>query len=304
MNTLLQKQRLLIVMIIIAALILIAGVWVIVLYDGGSRPTVTTTANTPMPTDPTTTPATTPTTQTTASETTTEKTEPVKPTGKLIALTFDDGPSASYTLQILDILERYDAKATFFVNGYQLGSSKLPVLERMIAMGCEIGNHTADHERLTGLSQAEIYQQLERVNETIFQLCGYRIRIMRPPGGHTSLSVMEAMYHSGLRLKTILWNNDSLDWSFNSDYLKGLITREEAVDKAYEMICGYPLEGAIVLMHDIKEITPDVLELLLQKLSAEGYTFVTISELFDFDSLGESAYFSKFYSQYQIVPMN
>ena len=111
------------------------------------------------------------------------------------------------------------------------------------------------------------------------------------------------MYDAGLRMSTIMWNNDSLDWSFHADYANGTITREEAVQKTYEMIMGYPLDGAVVLMHDIKGITPDVLELVLEKLSAEGYTFVTISEMFDIEGMGEDAYFSKFYSANQIVTL-
>ena len=102
---------------------------------------------------------------------------------------------------------------------------------------------------------------------------------------------------------TILWNNDSLDWSFNADYVNGEISLEEAVQKTYDMIMGYPLQGAIVLMHDIKGVCPEVLELLLQKLTEEGYTFLTVSELFDFESMGEDAYFSKFYADGNYVTL-
>lgn len=295
MKTFHNKHLAAVILIAVVALLVIAVAWSAFFYDGKTPPPVT------VQTTPVIMPA-----QTTESSGMTEETtnavtssDTPKPTGKVIALTFDDGPS-KYTEEILDLLEQYNAKATFFVNGYQLGTARANTLRRMVSLGCEIGNHTTDHERLTALSAEEIYDQLERVNDMVQRLCGYRITLMRPPGGHTSASVMQAMYDSGLRMKTILWNNDSLDWSFNSDYLKGEITREEAVRKTYDMICGYPLDGAIVLMHDIKEITPDALELLLQKLVSEGYTFVTVSEMYDFEKMGEDLYFSKFYSQYQI----
>lgn len=309
LNTFFHKQLLMVILIATAALGIVAGTWSVALYDGGS-PSYTDPYTTPYPSQPTTTPTETTTAQTTTASTTyppvTPTTRPqdtVKPTGKYIALTFDDGPSSSYTPEILDVLEKYNAKATFFVNGYQLSTSKASTLQRMVNMGCEIGNHTRDHAYLTELTPSELYEQIVSVNEEVKRLCGYEVSILRPPGGHTSLAVMQAMYDVGLRMPTIMWNNDSLDWSFNSDYLKDEITREQAIRKTYDMIMGYPLDGAIVLMHDIKEITPDVLELVLQRLTAEGYTFLTISEMFDIESMGEDAYFSKFYSANQVVTL-
>ncbi len=306
MHTLLHKQLLFIILIATAAIGIIVGAWVLALMDGGSPsdittyPTVNRTTETSTGED-TTASSGTQTETTTPIQTTTAAVSPVTPAGKVIAITFDDGPSSQYTEQILDILERYNAKATFFVNGYQLSSAKASMLQRAVAMGCEIGNHTDSHARLTTLSQKEIYEELQAVNNRIKELCGTEVTLMRPPGGHTDLTVMQSMYDSGLRLHTILWNNDSRDWEFCAQYKKGDITRAEAVQKTYEMIMQYPCDGAILLMHDIGEIAPDVLELVLEKLSAEGYTFVSVSELFDFDSMGSEAYFSKFYSRNNIV---
>ena len=101
----------------------------------------------------------------------------------------------------------------------------------------------------------------------------------------------------------ILWNADSRDWEFNKRYLDGEISREEAIEGAVDLVLSEASDGGIILMHDIKEITPDVLERVLEELSAEGYTFVTVSELFDFESMGEDAYFSKFFSSYNVVPV-
>lgn len=306
MNIFLHKQLLMIILIAAMALCVIVGVWGITLFDSedSSKVPATTpiqTSGTEMTTEMTTDTATTSPAETTTAETTVGEPSFVKPTGKYIVLTFDDGPSSYYTPEILDILEKYNAKATFFVNGYQLSASKAQSLKRAIALGCEIGNHTENHTNLTTLTQSEIYEEIASTNEKIKALCGYNVTLLRPPGGNTNLSVMQAMYDSGLRMHTIMWNNDSLDWSFNADYVNGEISEAEAVKKTYDMIMGYPLQGAIVLMHDIKGITPDVLELLLQKLTAEGYSFLTVSELFDFESMGEDAYFSKFYADGYVI---
>jgi peptidoglycan/xylan/chitin deacetylase (PgdA/CDA1 family) len=290
-----------IILIAAMALCVIVGIWGITLFDSetASDTLVTTPADT-SETETTTASdgptVTTQTTETNTTETTKNDDSFVKPMGKYIVLTFDDGPSLYYTPEVLDILEKYNAKATFFVNGYQLSSSKVHSLKRAIALGCEIGNHTESHANLTKLTPREIYDEIQSTNDKVRELCGYNMTLLRPPGGNTNLSVMQAMYDSGLRMHTIMWNNDSLDWSFNADFVNGEISEEEAVRKTYEMILCYPLDGAIVLMHDIKGVTPAALELLLQKLTAEGYSFLTVSELFDFESMGKDAYFTKFYA--------
>ncbi len=234
----------------------------------------------------------------------TEDTRPPQTPDKVIALTFDDGPSLSVTPKILDLLEKYDAKATFFTVGYNLTSSKTELLRRAISMGCEIGNHSADHpSSLKNLSDEEILRQITEVNEKLSELCGTTPTLMRPPSGSINRHILEVLYEGGVRMYPILWNADSRDWEFNKRYLDGEISREEAIEGAVELVLSEASDGGIILMHDIKEITPDVLERVLEELSAEGYTFVTVSELFDFESMGEDAYFSKFFSSYNVVPV-
>ncbi len=296
-----NKQIFAIVLIAVIACLLIVGVWMIALYDHTSAlpsdtTTQTTTTETTVTEITTTETSTTETTEQTTTESTTAM-PTVTPSGKMIALTFDDGPHPTYTAEILDILEKYNAKATFFVNGYNLSSSRASVLKRAVSLGCEIGNHTENHKRLTELSEDEIYNEIWAVNQKIEALCGYEVKLLRPPYGSISLSVMQAMYNKGLRMNTILWNNDSEDWFYSAAYKNGEITLEEAVQKTYDTIMQWPTDGAILLMHDIQVITPEVLDLLLAKLSAEGYTFVTVSELIDFRSMGTDAYFCKFYAK-------
>ncbi len=290
-------------LVAIAAFTIIAGVWLLVLFDGYMPSSQTTTGTSSVGEttsdviSDTTAEMTTAETTTSVSETTASGYRPLDPNKKYIALTFDDGPHATYTSEILDVLERHGAKATFFVNGYNLSGTKALSVRRAVSLGCEIGNHTQNHKRLTTLSAAELYEEIASVNKQIYDLCGYEVNLIRPPYGSTNLSVMQNMYDSGLRMYSILWNNDSEDWSFCADYRNGKLTKEQAVQKAYELVMKSPLDGAIVLMHDIQAITPEILEWLLDRLEAEGYQFVTVSELLNFESMGEDAYFSKFYAQ-------
>ena len=238
-------------------------------------------------------------------ETTSDRPEQPKP-DKVIALTFDDGPRLSITPQILDILEKHQAKATFFTVGYNLSEAKARNLRRALSLGCEIGNHSDTHPAsLTTLSDEEILREITEVNRKITELVGfgYTPTLMRPPGGHIDRNVLDVLYAAGVRMHTILWNSDSRDWEFNKKWQDGEISYEEAVESAVSLVLSEAENGGIVLMHDIKEITPDVLDRVLDALAEEGYSFVTVSELFDFESMGEEAYFSKFYARKQVVPM-
>lgn len=241
---------------------------------------------------------------TNGTETSSEDVQPPEKPDKVIALTFDDGPSLSVTPKILDLLEKYGAKATFFPVGYNLTESKMAYLRRALSMGCEIGNHSDSHPiSLTRLTDEEILREITEVNRKLASLTenGYVPKLMRPPGGNIDRDVMEVLYSGGVRMYSILWNADSRDWEFNKRYLDGEITYEQAVDGAVELVLSEARDGGIILMHDIKDITPAVLERVLESLSEEGYTFVTVSELFDFDDMGKNAYFSEFYSEGNIV---
>ena len=225
---------------------------------------------------------------------------------KKIALTFDDGPSNVYTHKILDLLEQYNAKATFFVLGNMLKSNTKDEVARAVALGCEIGNHSFDHPSLTASSKEEIIEQIRSTNQKIKEFSGtdYECRLYRPPYGNINRSVMDTLYNDGLRMYPILWSSDSRDWEYRSKYAKGEITRDEAIEGAFRTVVSETTDGTIVLMHDIQEITPDILALILEKYTAEGYEFVTVSELFGFDELtDEQAYFNRYRSKNSIIPV-
>ena len=226
---------------------------------------------------------------------------------KKIALTFDDGPSTTNTNAILDLLEQYNAKATFFVCGERLTASTSVTLKRTIALGCEVGNHTFLHKDMKTLSEQELLAEIQNTNEKIAQYSGtdYKCTLYRPPYGNINRSAMDKLYNNGIRMYSIHWSSDSLDWDYQNQYKKGKISREEAVQSTFDTIVRETKEGTVILMHDIHEITPDVLKLVLEKYSAEGYEFVTVSELFGFgETQDEEAYFNRYRSTNSIIPMN
>ena len=288
MNQRNQITAILLAVVILCSVLIIGGVWGVYIADHAG----------PLATD-----ASTSSSQTESEESTTKTPSTSDQPKKMIALTFDDGPSGAYTREILDLLEQYQAKATFFVCGYQLTSGKKDILQRAISLGCEIGNHTLSHEYLTELDEDAIVNEILSNNQKISEYSGidYQSVIYRPPGGYINRDVMEALYENGIRMYCVMWNSDSLDWSFRSKYSKGEITREEAVQGAFDTVVSEVSEGSVVLMHDIQSITPDLLKCILEKYTAEGYTFVTVSELFDFQNRqDEESYFKKYYSSNRI----
>ena len=124
---------------------------------------------------------------------------------KTVALTFVDGPS-SFTDRLLDCLSENDAKATFFLVGYEIEHFPEEV-KRMQELGMEIGNHTVDHADLTTLKAEEINYQIEHVNEQLQALIGQGAAVLRPPYGAVNDTVKETA-----SLPMILWTIDTLDW--------------------------------------------------------------------------------------------
>ena len=188
---------------------------------------------------------------------------------KVIALTFDDGPS-QYTNKILDILKKYDACGTFFVigNHVQFYSDEL---RRMLKEGSEIGNHSFDHKLLTRLSEDEFKEEINKTNESIKKVTGFTPTLFRPTYGG---------YNNRLKgytdLKFVLWDIDSRDWKVKSK------------ERILNNILPYVKPGNIVLMHDNHVYSVNVLEDLIKNLKNNGYKFVTVSELLEIKKIKES----------------
>ncbi len=179
---------------------------------------------------------------------------------KAVALTFDDGPS-KYTNQILDCLESYGAKATFFVVGTNV--NRYPdILRKAHSLGMEIGNHTVNHPNLKNLSAAAVASEINTNATYVENATGVRPTIVRPPYGSYSQSTLSA---AGKPF--ILWSIDTLDWK----------TRN--ADKTVSAVLSKVKDGDIILMHDLYGPTADATERIVPALIDMGFDLVTVSEL-------------------------
>ncbi|MDW7799459.1 polysaccharide deacetylase family protein [Streptococcus canis] len=182
---------------------------------------------------------------------------------KIVALTFDDGPDPATTPQVLDILARYHAKASFFMMGSKVVNNEA-LVKRVSEAGHDIGNHTWDHPNLTKLPVDQIQSEVNRTNQAIEKACGKKPLYLRPPYGATNAMVQQA---SGLT--QMLWTVDTRDWENHST--EGIMAN---LKKQLQ-------PGGVVLMHDIHQTTVDALPTVMEYLKAEGYQCVTLSELYD-----------------------
>lgn len=188
--------------------------------------------------------------------------------GKYVALTFDDGPSAEVTPRVLDALAQHDAKATFFMIGNQ-AKAHPKTAQQVAAAGHEIGNHTVDHADLSKLNPQGIRNEIGQSADSIEQATGIRPYFIRPPYGAFNDTVTNDAATQGDTL--ILWSVDSLDWQSKN--------ANAVIREIQEEITS----GAIVLMHDIHPSTADALPQLLDWLEAQGYQFVTVSQLLEME---------------------
>lgn len=183
---------------------------------------------------------------------------------KLVALTFDAAWGADKTLKILEILEKYDVKATFFLVGFWL--DKYPEETKAIAeSGCEIGNHSNNHLQMSKLSADKISEELSYVNDAVYKLTGKKPTYFRPPFGDYDNELIETAENMGLQ--TIQWSVDSLDW-------KGLSATEIT-----SRVTKNVKNGSIVLFHNNSDNILEALPLVLANLINSGYKPVTMSEL-------------------------
>lgn len=184
--------------------------------------------------------------------------------GKYIALTFDDGPHPEVTPRVLNILSEYGAKATFFMLGTEV--RKYPnIVQRMVNEGHELANHTHNHLDLTKQNYGTVEEQLVSPRNAIREVTGVDTTLFRPPYGAVNDNVISVAGNAGNSI--ILWSVDSLDWQSRN------------ADAIYNRVMNDVRAGSIVLMHDLYPTTADALERILSSLSAEGYKFVSVSEL-------------------------
>lgn len=179
---------------------------------------------------------------------------------KMVALTYDDGPSI-YTPRILKTLKENNSVATFFVVGNRVPMYS-DTVKKAYGMGCEIGNHTYEHKILTRADAAGIRNQVSRTNVAVKKITGTAPIVMRPPGG-----AVNNMVKSQTGMPMILWSIDTLDWR----------TRNAASTKT--AVLDHVKDGDIVLMHDLYEATANASTTIITTLVERGYQLVTVSEL-------------------------
>ena len=188
---------------------------------------------------------------------------------KVIYLTFDAGYENGYTASILDTLKKHKVKATFFVVGHYIETSP-DLVKRMCAEGHIVGNHTYHHYDMSKISDIAVFtQEMKSVEELYKKTTGQDVlRFCRPPQGKYSENNLKNAQSLGY--KTIFWSLAYVDW-----YVDKQPTREEAMSKLLTRI--HP--GAIVLLHSTSKTNAAILDELLTKWEAEGYTFGTLNDL-------------------------
>lgn len=216
-----------------------------------------------------------------------ETTSPIDPNQKLVAFTFDDGPNAKYTEEVLAVLEKYNAHATFFIVGQHSQFTRAgEVMRKVVNAGHEIASHTYSHPNLTKLTADQIREEEKKTSDLIFELCEVRPTMMRAPGGAYNSDVLAAVSYP-----LIGWTVDTLDWKHKDpkqalEYLKAQVT-----------------DGGIVLMHDRLETSAAIAEALLEWLYDNGYKVVSVSELMAARGITMEAG-KVYYSDYLIRPNN
>ena len=186
--------------------------------------------------------------------------QPQKP---MLALTFDDGPGPP-TERLLDILEQYNARATFFVMGNQV-EPRRNTIARMANIGNEVAGHTWTHYDMRQLSDLEIAGTIALTGAAIESVVGFSPPIYRPPFGFTNYNVR---YISGkLGYSIVNWTLDTLDWRYRDP------------DIIYNTIMANVRSNDIILLHDIHVATVDAMKRVIPSLIAKGFQLVTASEL-------------------------
>ena len=179
---------------------------------------------------------------------------------KMVALTYDDGPSI-YTPRILKTLKENNSVATFFVVGNRVPMYS-DTVKKAYDMGCEIGNHTYEHKSLPNLSETEVKRQISKTNKEVKKAIGEKPVIMRPTGGATNTNIKK-----WVGMPSIIWSVDTLDWN----------TRN--ADSTRRAVLNRVKDGDIVLMHDLYSATATASETIIPELVRRGYQLVTVSEL-------------------------
>lgn len=181
---------------------------------------------------------------------------------KLVALTFDDGPSGKYTRKLLEGLEERGAKATFLLCGYRMEQYQ-ELTKRIFEEGHEIGLHGYSHKSMQNMCVKEITQELEKAISLLPTDC--KVSFLRSPGGLCGKCVHTVAAKYGLAI--LSWSIDPKDWSTNN----ADIIEKEVID--------HVRDGDVILLHDMSDSSVEAAFVIIEELQEQGFRFVTVSEL-------------------------
>jgi len=183
---------------------------------------------------------------------------------KRIAISFDAAWGADKTPEILDILDKYKIKTTFFL--VKMWMDKYPEMTKLIASkGHEIGNHSATHPHMGKLSRDDVVKEIKTTHLRIKELTGQDCKVFRPPFGDYSDTLIKTAQELGYYV--IQWDVDSLDW------------KDLSASAIYDRVIKRVKPGSIVLFHNNGKNTPEALKIILPELIKQGYEIVPVSTL-------------------------
>ncbi|MCM0650633.1 polysaccharide deacetylase family sporulation protein PdaB [Clostridium swellfunianum] len=183
---------------------------------------------------------------------------------KKIALTFDISWGEDTTAKILDILDKYNVKATFFLVGGWIDNNG-ELVKEMAKRGHELGNHTNKHPNMSNISKERLIEEIMLCDSKIMKLTGQGTKLFRCPEGSYNDTVLDTVQSLGRY--TIQWDVDSIDW------------KEHGPSIEYNRVMKKTKPGSILLFHNTAKYTPETLPQLIDKLQQDGYSFVKVSDL-------------------------
>lgn len=188
--------------------------------------------------------------------------------GKNLYLTFDEGYENGYSGQILDVLQRTQTPAAFFITGDYL-KNESELVARMVNEGHIVGNHTQNHPSMPGVSDTKsLAKEITELDDSFFALTGQHMRYLRPPKGEFSEKSLAVSKDLGYR--SVFWSFAYADWEKD---------KTNGAQYAYDHVMPYLHDGAIILLHAVSKDNADALEKIITDAKAAGYTFKSLDEL-------------------------
>jgi len=200
-----------------------------------------------------------------------------------ISLTFDCAWNADDVDEIISVLDEYDCKSTFFVVGDW--ALKYPnAVKKLSNAGHEISNHSYNHKHYAKLNKDELKEDMDKCDEVIEKIVGFKNNLVRSPYGEYNNTVVEASHESGREI--IQWSVDSLDW------------KDLSVAEITDRVVKKTESGSIILLHNGTKNTAKALKTILPELKSKGFSFVPVSEIiykenFYIDNTGKQCLLNK-----------